>query len=402
MKTITTAHATPAPCRTIAECREAQDEARENIADMLEEAEELGEDIAAIQNQINDLRVEISQAESDIFDQEAEIDSLRDRMDNLRELIRENRDLLEDTEERIDVLIEEIAERMRITQIMNNSNSMLTILSEAENFIDFIRRTRTFNQMAVEDLALNDELTDLVELQENLLVELGEQSDELYARMDEFEARLAVLEQEQENLTTLQINLIENEAQVRDALYRLNAEREVEEELLASLEEAEEILRRTPPPPAPGSGSSVGGMPQTPNESGLAHPLPGAIVTSRFGMRWGAHHAGIDLAVPGNNRAPILAAAAGTVTLAEWHDSMGWYVIISHNIDGRRVDTVYAHLRYRPPVSPGDTVEQGEEIGTKGSTGFTFGNGHLHFEVHPGGFSWTSPRGTNPENWIVF
>ena len=78
---------------------------------------------------------------------------------------------------------------------------------------------------------------------------------------------------------------------------------------------------------------------------------------------------------------------------------MGWYVVISHNINGQRVDTLYGHLRYQPPVSAGDVVTQGQRIGTKGSTGFSTGP-HLHFEVHPGGFSWNA--GVNPREWINF
>ena len=78
---------------------------------------------------------------------------------------------------------------------------------------------------------------------------------------------------------------------------------------------------------------------------------------------------------------------------------MGWWVIISHNINGQRVDTVYSHLRYSPPVSVGDVVSQGDVIGTKGSTGHSTGP-HLHFEVHPGGFCWGCA--VNPTGWINF
>ena len=144
---------------------------------------------------------------------------------------------------------------------------------------------------------------------------------------------------------------------------------------------------------------------QIPNIYGLAHPMPNAVVTSEFGPRWGTHHAGIDLVVNGNARANILAAASGVVTLSGWHDSMGNWVIISHNINGQRVDTVYAHLRYSPPVRVGQVVLQGDVIGVKGNTGHSFG-AHLHFEVHPGGWhpdthSWQN-RGVNPRDWIDF
>jgi len=127
--------------------------------------------------------------------------------------------------------------------------------------------------------------------------------------------------------------------------------------------------------------------------------MPGARVTSEFGPRWGRHHAGIDLAVVGNPSAPVLAAAAGTVTVSQWHDSLGWFVVITHNINGQTVATLYAHLRYTPPVSVGTVVSQGQRIGTKGNTGQSQG-AHLHFEVHPGGWAWGNS--VNPRQWITF
>jgi len=127
--------------------------------------------------------------------------------------------------------------------------------------------------------------------------------------------------------------------------------------------------------------------------------MPGARATSEFGPRWGRHHAGIDLVVSGNPSAPVLAAATGTVTINQWHNSLGWYVVISHNINGQRVDTLYAHLRYQPSVGVGTVVSQGQRVGTKGNTGQSFG-AHLHFEVHPGGWAWGNS--VNPRLWINF
>jgi len=404
MGTMNTAYATPASCgSSIAECREAQEEARENIARMLEEAAELGDDIVEIQARITELRGEVAELEAEVSELEAEIAFLTNSMELLAEEIEENVELLEQTEEEMEVLIDEIAQRMRITQRVNNRNSMLTILSEAESLMDFLRLARTFSQIATEDAALMEELSDLVELQENLLVELDEQADEFYESREVFEASRALLEVEQSRLMVIQLELIDNEAQMQDRLYRLNEDRHDEEALLAALEEAEEILRQTPPPPVTAnnnSSSSSSSRPQTPNASGLAHPMPGAFVSDEFGSRGGSHR-GIDLVVAGNASAPILAAASGTVTFNGWEGGFGFYIIISHMIDGQRVDTLYAHLRYAAPVAQGTIVSQGDVVGTKGNTGGSAGP-HLHFEVHPGGISWGPHRGVNPREWINF
>ena len=391
---ITTVYA--APCGSVAECREMQREIRDNIAELIEEEEEVSDYIAEIQAEISDLRDDIAELEDRIDDLEYRIEVLMVETAELASDIEANLEILEETEYDIEILMDELSQRMRLTQRVNNTNSFLTILSEADSLADFIRVTRTFNRFAAEDAELLSELVDLTELHEKLLFELEEQATQLSQQTDQLEAFRNELEIDQANLEAEQYALIMHEAQMQDRLYTLNLNLIDEEDMLASLELAEAILARTPPPPITTSRNR-----QTPNESGLAHPMPGAIVTDEFGTRGGTHR-GIDLAVVGNPSAPILAAAAGTVITAGWSNGgFGYYVIISHNINGQRVDTLYAHLRYHPLVSPRDIVSQGQQIGTKGNTGQSFG-AHLHFEVHPGGITWGLNRGANPRDWINF
>ena len=402
----TTVYAAP-PCTTLPECRELQRETRNNIAEYIEQEEELGDEIAEIQTEISSLRNDISDLEDSISVLEAEIEVVELEILELVEAIETNLEVLEETEDEIDVLLDEVSQRMRLNQHFNNTNSFLTALSEAENLTGLIRVTRRFSRIATEDAELMEELTELVETQENLLVELDEQRTELEDRRNERTDHRTELEVEQTALEDAQYTLVVRETEMQDRLYALNLARVDEEEMLAAIEAAEEILARTPPPPVTtsnnnnNSNSSSSGTPQTPNESGLAHPMPGSIVSSEFGPRWGTHHAGIDLIVLGNPSAPVLAAASGTVTTARFDSGFGWYVVISHNINGQRVDTLYAHLRYEPPVSVGDIVSQGDRVGTKGSTGWSTG-AHLHFEVHPGGLSWGTHRGVDPRLWIRF
>ena len=114
-------------------------------------------------------------------------------------------------------------------------------------------------------------------------------------------------------------------------------------------------------------------------------PLPQSFtITSQFGYRTDpftgeiSYHSGTDIAAPYGT--PVLAAAGGTVTVANatdpWGGSYGYYVKIQH--DGT-FDTLYAHCS-SICVTPGQQVQQGEVIGYVGSTGNSTGN-HLHFEV---------------------
>lgn len=397
---VTTVEAT-GTCTTIAQCRERQREAQDNIANLLEEEEEVGEEIAVIRAEMLSLRADIDTGTANLAVLEAELDVLRAEIDALIEDISANIEIKNTTDARIEVLLEEVAQRMRLSQHTNNRNAFIVMISEAESFVDLIRQARFFTGMAATDASNMEELTTLLAQQELLLATLNVQEAQARESREQLEENVAVVEAEQNRLNTLHYALSAVEYEMLERLYAIGANIVEEEELLASLEAAEEVLARTPPPPvvATPAPSASGGAAQTANTAGLAHPLPGARVSSNFGPRWGGWHGGIDVEIFSWPNAPILAAASGTVTLAEWHWSMGWWVIISHNINGQRIDTVYAHLRYTPMVSPGDVVSQGQQIGNKGNTGQSFG-AHLHFEVHRGAFSWNG--GENPRNWINF
>lgn len=132
------------------------------------------------------------------------------------------------------------------------------------------------------------------------------------------------------------------------------------------------------------SGASIG-------KGVLAHPLPGSRVTSSYGQR--THpvynrpqfHTGTDFA--GGSTA--LAAAAGTVVEVRVRDGYGLNIVIDH---GNGVATTYAHLA-RAAVSSGQTVTQGQAVGTVGHSGFATGD-HLHFEVRVHG------QHTDPMKWL--
>lgn len=118
-------------------------------------------------------------------------------------------------------------------------------------------------------------------------------------------------------------------------------------------------------------------------------PLPQSYtITSLFGYREDpftgevAYHGGTDIAAPGGT--PILAAADGTVSVANgtdsWGGSYGYHVKIGH---ADSFETLYAHCS-SICVTEGQQVKQGEVIAYVGTTGSSTGN-HLHFEVRQNG-----------------
>ena len=118
----------------------------------------------------------------------------------------------------------------------------------------------------------------------------------------------------------------------------------------------------------------------------LQWPLPVAgTITSQFGHRVDpitgevSSHTGTDIACAEGT--PILAAADGTVTVANgldsWGGSYGYYIQIDH---GGGLETLYAHCS-SICVTTGQQVQAGEVIGYVGHTGRVTGS-HLHFEIH--------------------
>ncbi len=103
-------------------------------------------------------------------------------------------------------------------------------------------------------------------------------------------------------------------------------------------------------------------------------PISGGRFTSGFGKRWGRMHKGVDWAV--SIGTPVSASSAGTVSVAGAVRGYGYAVYISHP-DGRQ--TRYGHLS-KVLVTPGQWVEQGQNIALSGNTGRSTGP-HLHFEI---------------------
>ena len=119
--------------------------------------------------------------------------------------------------------------------------------------------------------------------------------------------------------------------------------------------------------------------------AGFIYPLMNFYeMTSAYGPRSFDNHTGVDFGCP--NKTPVIAAASGKVTAKGIQGGTGYgnRIIISHEVNGAKYSTLYAHL-FECEVEVGDNVTQGQQIALSGFTGEVIprseAGAHLHFEV---------------------
>jgi murein DD-endopeptidase MepM/ murein hydrolase activator NlpD len=112
------------------------------------------------------------------------------------------------------------------------------------------------------------------------------------------------------------------------------------------------------------------------------------------------HHNGTDIIYTGGKDRGIYAPYAGTVTYAGPSKTkksdgepsgFGYYVKITHKINGEFYSSLYAHLvKGSMKVKQGDKVKAGDLLGTMGTSGMSTGV-HLHWEIWKGKtHGWTA------------
>lgn len=111
------------------------------------------------------------------------------------------------------------------------------------------------------------------------------------------------------------------------------------------------------------------------------NPVAGGTLSSSFGPRTSptagasSWHKAVDIAAPEGT--PVQAVKSGKVTSSGWVNGYGWTVHIDH---GDGTETEYHHMQGQSSLQPGDTVEQGQQIGAVGSTGISTGP-HLDLQA---------------------
>lgn len=380
----------------------------------------LQDDRKDIKNQISELQVQY-QATSDeiadivarknVIDQEigllhAEIININEQISAYSVLIADQQEELDAAEARFDQLNEDCKTRIRAME-EEGIVSYWAVLFKANSFSDLLDRLNMVEEIASSDTRRLQELSDAAQRVEDAQAELAGEKAELEGTRTELDSTQKELDAKRQEADDLIVQLIAKGEELKLQQEDLEAE---DEELLAQIAQKEQeyneakleewlayMATYVPPttvaPSVPisdpngsnsnNSGSNSSGSDVTVGSSWLV-PCSYKKISSPFGFREsptsGAsrYHQGVDLAA--NAGTPIVASRGGTVTIASYSNSAGYYVTINH---GDGFSSIYMHMT-NYVVSSGQKVNQGQTIGYVGSTGISTGN-HLHFGIAQNG-----------------
>lgn len=325
---------------------------------------------AALDDQVSAQQARVAAARQAVEAAEREVAEATAALEQTRALLTELHDTLVDR---------------AVRAYMTPSSESETEMAPAGDLAEGARRAVLLQSVSASVEDLRDEVAATREDYELQQAAAQAAQERATARRAENEQRLAKLEADRAEAQRLRDAVSARRKEVLGEIAQHEAADAALRQVIAESEaraaaKAREEARRSTATPS-GDGGSGGTR-----SGGCIWPTRGR-VTSEYGSRWGRLHAGIDISAPIGT--PIWAAKSGVVSFAGTQSGYGNVVIISH---GGGMTTVYAH-QSRIMVSDGQSVGQGDRIGSVGNTGRSTGP-HLHFETRYGG----SPR--NPRHCL--
>jgi murein DD-endopeptidase MepM/ murein hydrolase activator NlpD len=295
-----------------------------------------------------------------------------------------------------------LADRLRNAYDTDKTSLLETFLSGA-SFTDVLTQVSYYLDVSEQDKALAEQI---IRDQETLaalhqtVAETRANTDDLRlqtaAQKRALDAQLKTLKQTQAALKQLEIRTAKILAAQKAAYAKAAKNKAALKKSIARAAAAQRSLARKIDAIVRAQASN-GRIPSSYNGA-LNWPMAG-IVSQPFGctgMSWEpplgdcAHfHQGIDIVAPYGTA--VHASGAGRVAYIGWNWADGadpaWIVIIAH---AGNLDTWYAHMQPRYPVSQGEWVNSGQVIGYEGNTGHSTG-AHLHWMVRHNGV-FMNPR----------
>lgn len=320
---------------------------------------------------------------------EEQISSAKSRIDSIyTEMAQAEKDIQNTTNE-ITKLNNQIAEKekqmkelMKFFQVSSGESTYLEYIFSADSITDFIYRVSVTEQLS--------------KYNNNLI-------DEMHKMIDKNNKNIESLHKKEDSLKSLQSELTEKVTELSKSKDALGEESlSYEEELKAQ----KSILDYyTKSGCKDNEDVSSCGSAQLPAGTKFWRPLSSGCITENYGYRICPFHgkeihSGMDMAC-GNHK--IYAVSDGKVKYTGYsRGGYGNYIVIHHNINGRKYSSLYGHLA-AIYVKQGDIVNKDTVIGLMGSTGASTGT-HLHLNIYNGWYlqAGESASLTDPRNYINF
>lgn len=360
---------------------------QKQLQQLQQEEQQLKQQVQKQQNSVKDQQAYKNSIDKQIANTKSQIDNLSSQVSSLNKQVTDKNTAIAEKETAIagkEVAIEDRFQqlRQRLRAISKSGNmSTLQMLFDAEEYTDYLIKSKVMERVAENDQALLDSLE--TELQKINADKAALEDDK--KSLNDKKAQITALKTQADNkkkeLDTLYAKANQVLKQLQNDLNKYsNTLKQTEQEAAALERKISQLINNTSSTGKYGGGTMFWPVPAVHN------------ISSPFGTRWGRPHRGIDIAngsvpVYGQN---VVAAADGVVIFAysadNWGGGYGYHLIIDHGLDakGRKISTLYAH-NSRLTVKVGQKVVGGQTvIAQAGASGDVTGP-HLHFEVRVNG-----------------
>ena len=355
---------------TKSELNASSNETDQKIEEAKEELENINAEKSETLQQVEDLIMQISSAQS-------EIDELDSQIADMNAQIEEAQNKLDEKQEEYDDK-QELLEKRLVAAYEAGETSYLDVLLSSSSLTDLISNYYMISEITQSDMDLMEKIKkeqEEIETAKQTIETSKQELDSVRAQKQQKATELKNTKNEKDNYVA-QLNEDEKNTQAELEQFEQD-KRDIQAQLAA-------IARQEA---ANASNSNVSNITNNPSSSGYIRPIVGYSITT--GWMGYSGHTGVDFSGSGIAGKPVLAAKAGTVVTSTAlkyangnYRSYGEYIVINHH-DGTM--TLYAHgAPGSRLVSAGQTVSQGQQIMSVGTTGNSTGY-HLHFEVRVNG-----------------
>ena len=365
---------------TSSELNASKTETDKKIEEAKEELEHIDAEKSETLQQVEDLIMQISSAQSEINELNTKISDMNAQIESAQAKLNEKQEEYDDKEE--------LLEKRLVAAYEAGDTKYLDVLLSSSSLTDFISKYYMISVITQNDMELMEKIKKEQEEIETAKPTLETSKQELDSVRAEKQKKATELQNAKNQKDSYVAQLNEEEKNTQAELEQF------EQDKRAIQAQLEEIARKET---AANSGSSnVSNITNNPSASGYIRPVAGYSITC--GWMGYSGHTGVDFSGSGISGKPVLAAKAGTVVTSTAlkyangnYRSYGEYIVINHH-DGTM--TLYAHgAPGSRLVSPGQSVSQGQQIMSVGTTGNSTGY-HLHFEVRVNG------RPVNPTPYL--